>query len=71
MEICAYCGEHHEPAEDAKCGCGCGEEPMGCFGCIQCGGPMPKFGPVNEDSREDVFRPEMVDDASGYDDREW
>lgn len=30
---CPRCGKNHEPHEDAACGCGCGENPIGCIGC--------------------------------------
>jgi len=52
-EVCPYCGETHDRAEDAACGCGCGDEPMGCGFCMLNGGPMPKFGPAREEPEDD------------------
>lgn len=63
---CAYCGTRHERHEDAACGCGCGSEPMGCAMCMQEGGPSRRY--TAEGNR---FRPEMVDDASDFDDEGW
>ena len=40
---CTHCGEVHDRAEDAACGCGCGDEPMGCGPCMSEGGAPVRF----------------------------
>jgi hypothetical protein len=37
---CRICGVQHDRHEDAACGCGCGDEPMGCSACMADGGPV-------------------------------
>jgi len=38
---CRICKQEHDRHEDAACGCGCGDEPMGCGACMAQGGPSP------------------------------
>jgi len=65
---CPYCGGLHERYEDAACGCGCGDEPMGCSQCMTEGGPPRRFDSSGHKKRqayralaEDPYGPEFFD----------
>ena len=56
---CPYCGEIHDRAEDAACGCGCGDEPSGCGACMRQGGPPVRY--TNDGRRTQVSYDEEAD----------
>lgn len=65
---CPYCGESHDRHEDAACGCGCGDEPMGCASCMREGGPPIRFDAAGNRFQQAFHNAEFDD----YDDgEEW
>jgi len=65
---CAYCGTVHDRHEDAACGCGCGDNPMGCGACMSQGGPTPRYGAGGRKLEpKRGWSDAMFDDGSDYD----
>ena len=69
-EPCPRCGQDHGPHEDAACGCGCGQNPIGCIGCSH---PATMYMLCKqEDARlermgDHEWRDEMFEDNSDFD----
>jgi hypothetical protein len=61
-DTCTRCGVDHEPHEDAACGCGCGDNPIGCIGC-----PRPATIYMLQENSDHQWREEMYEDGSDYD----